>query len=250
MIGKIPLDNVCLCAFKMIEPPQKTNCRIKSFYSPIALIFCGVTAFTVFVYIMLSNNTLKDFAGLVVHKWYFLDAVISYYLTPFLNFIYIAIGLVTSFLAFLFFKKKFSAIKIFQFGIILAFILSLGLQTVHHFYDLKNEMDLVRNTESNDRPILFSKLNFPVSIYAKKYLPGKHSCELITDMDFSDERYMGNFVNLRYHLYPIDIYFNRNQPKNCIMVYGMEDPLQHIPSAYKAFPIFQNKHVLAIKQTP
>ncbi len=111
-------------------------------------------------------------------------------------------------------------------------------------------MALVRNTKLYDRPVIFSQLNFPVSLYVKKYLHEKNSCELITDMDFSNENYMGNLVNLRYYLYPIDIYFNRDQPKDCVLVYWSENPLERVPNGYTAFPTYQDKHVLAIKLTP
>lgn len=216
----------------------------------IILLFLGVSVITTLIYTTILKMPLPELIDAVLHKQYSLYANVSYLFTPFLNYIYLSIWLGTAFFAFILLRPKLSRIQIFQLSGLLVFVLSLGVQTIYHVREFTKEADLVRDKTLHGRTMLSSKFSYPFSLYCKKYLPGKHSCALVTDQDLSDEKMMGNLVNLRYYLYPIDIFFNRQEPKDCIIVYGADEPLKHVPAGYKALPVFHDHHVLAIKETP
>lgn len=78
--------------------------------------------------------------------------------------------------------------------------------------------------------------------YCRKILPGKHQAVFITDLNLSQE-IPGLFTQwaLGYFLYPIDIRdLNREDAKNCLIVFEKKNPEKSIPPDYKIIGRWQN----------
>lgn len=84
--------------------------------------------------------------------------------------------------------------------------------------------------------------------YCKRYLPGKHACRLVTDLDTSPQGNLITYLAIRYYLYPLDIVTQHaDGAEDCVVVVLKDNPAMHVPSSYSAQPAYDAKSLIAIK---
>ncbi len=131
-------------------------------------------------------------------------------------------------------------------GILITLIIFQTIAQIRFFTD---ELDFYHNRRISQRyPGRFQEL-VDFSLFCKSILPGKHTAQLITDLDFNKD-FPGLFTTwvLGYFLYPIDIKnIREGEPKDCLIIFMKKDPYQNIPVDYKVIGKFNN-HLLAIKK--
>lgn len=90
-----------------------------------------------------------------------------------------------------------------------------------------------------------------IYLYARacrQVLPGKHTAELVTDMDMSRDPGMFSHRALAYFLYPIDIRGIRGEPPDCLVIFRKQDARSHVPPGYEVVLPYDGQSLLAVKK--
>jgi hypothetical protein len=131
-----------------------------------------------------------------------------------------------------------------------SFLIIVALQTIGQTYYFIREFQWINGKKTADRypGALKEIVNF--AEFCKQKLPGKYSCQLITDFDMSRDPGMFFHRTLAYHLYPIDIRDIRRSPANCAIVFIAQNPRSRVPKSYDVIGSWGEKSLLAIKGSP
>lgn len=78
----------------------------------------------------------------------------------------------------------------------------------------------------SEKKIHFLGLPYIFSSFCKQHLPGKHSAELISDLDMTREDGRDAFAHgsLVYNLYPIDAANISGRDPDCLVIYSKKKP--------------------------
>lgn len=129
-------------------------------------------------------------------------------------------------------------------------LITMVLQTIGQTYYFTHEFQWIDGKKIADRYPGALKEIVDFAGFCKKKWPGKHSCQLITDLDMSRDPGMFFHRTLAYHLYPIDIRDIRRSPADCAIVFIAENPLSRVPKGYDVIGSWGKKNLLAIKGPP
>ncbi len=131
-----------------------------------------------------------------------------------------------------------------------SFLIIITLQTIGQTYYFTHEFQWINGGKTTDRYPRALKEIVDFAGFCKQKLPGKHSCQLITDLDISHDPGMFFHRTLAYHLYPIDIRDIHRSPADCAIVFIAQDPRSRVPEGYDVVGSWGEKGLLAIKGSP
>ena len=115
--------------------------------------------------------------------------------------------------------------------LICIFILVLILQTIGQFRSFSNDFLIYNGKNSEERDIAFFGLPYKKFIKdCKIYLPDEHNAEFLTDIQ--NKRQVLQQV-LGYHLYPIDIFYIRPAPRDCIILLATKTHHLKLPDGFQ-----------------
>ncbi len=129
-------------------------------------------------------------------------------------------------------------------------LITMALQTTGQTYYFIREFRRIDGKKTADRYPGALKKIVDFAGFCKQKLPGKHSCQLITDLDMSRDPGMFFHRTLAYHLYPIDIRDIRRSPADCAIVFIAQNPQSRVPKDYDVIESWGEKSLLAIKGLP
>ena len=86
------------------------------------------------------------------------------------------------------------------------------------------------------------------AVFCRRNLPGKHSAQFISDLDVSKDPGMSTHRAVAYYLYPIDIRNIRQEPKDSLVVFKKNNPVQSVPDDFRVIGMFGETNLLAVKQ--
>lgn len=129
-------------------------------------------------------------------------------------------------------------------------LITMALQTTGQTYYFIREFRRIDGKKTADRYPGALREIVDFAGFCKQKLPGKHSCQLITDLDMSRDPGMFFHRTLAYHLYPIDIRDIRRSPADCAIVFIAQNPQSRVPKDYDVIESWGEKSLLAIKGVP
>lgn len=129
-------------------------------------------------------------------------------------------------------------------------LIIMALQTIGQTHYFIREFRRINGKKTADRYPGALKKIVDFAGFCKQKLPGKHSCQLITDLDMSRDPGMFFHRTLAYHLYPIDIRDIRRSPADCAIVFIAQNPQSRVPKDYNVIESWGKKSLLAIKGSP
>lgn len=129
-------------------------------------------------------------------------------------------------------------------------LITMALQTIGQTYYFIHEFQWIDGKKIADRYPRGLKEIVDFAGFCKQKLPGKHSCQLITDLDMSRDPGMFFHRTLAYHLYPINIRGIHSIPSDCIIVFVAANALSRIPKGYSVIGKWRSENLLAIKGLP
>lgn len=133
---------------------------------------------------------------------------------------------------------------------IIALLTFAGVQQIHRFDYLKHESKFVAGKTLHEKNSALAGARYQYAQASVNTLSGHHQGTLVTDLDFSKSPYMFYHRQLSYYLYPhVSLRLDNQSPKDILVLYYKESPLEHIPENYKILLSSEdNNYILAIKE--
>ena len=90
---------------------------------------------------------------------------------------------------------------------------------------------------------------FHFARFCQQSLPGKHFCQLSTDMDLKNNAVdLFHYLAWTYYLYPIDVRLDKERPKDCLILFNKKDAAKSIPKGFTVIGVFDSSNAVAIKE--
>lgn len=131
---------------------------------------------------------------------------------------------------------------------IIVFFLTTGIQTIYQIKLFTTEIKTFSGKTLREKESYLFGLPYEFALFCRKYLPGKHRGKLVTDLDIMDPEGMTLHTRLYYHLYPINIAVNTDEPINCYVIFQKKSARDAVPKDAKTIYVFDQSNILAIRE--
>ena len=132
---------------------------------------------------------------------------------------------------------------------VIAFLIGLGLQTVNQIKFLPREFQKYHGTAYPQRlPSSFLK-PYRFAMLCHRYFSGRHTGDLVTDIDLTTDPDMFTHRILAYYLYPaIDIRVHREPLYDCVVIFKKKQPRAYVPEGFEVLFEFDQESLLAVRR--
>jgi len=132
-------------------------------------------------------------------------------------------------------------------AVVCVYVLTLFCQVGGQIrYLMKHRAFLARTTDQKYNSLAGEYFRGPV--WAQQLLPPgrRYTCQLLTDMDISQDPGMLKHRMLSYFFYPVDLRNVHGQEPNCIFAFDKDKAASHVPPEYVIIKKWDDRHLLAI----
>lgn len=130
----------------------------------------------------------------------------------------------------------------------IVYVFMTGWQAINQVEHLRKIQEVFAGKTLDQRLEIMFGHTYRYARDVKEWVPGKHTGELITSLDISQDPGMFMYRALAYHLYPVDIRGIRGEPADCLIVFMKDHAVESVPPDYRILHVFDDQNLLAVKR--